>query len=182
MTPLQRQIADEIASTRTTGLAGPFAPWLANPAIADAAQKLGRICRYETCFPLRQSEMLILMTAACFEAQTEWDIHVGEARKAGLEETTIEALAKRQQPNFGAVASTEAGKDDASGDCVLWRFADELLRNQGHVSDVAYTAMQQRFGERGLVDATAITGYYVLVAYTLNLFHIVDPSKRRTPS
>lgn len=35
----QRRIKDEIESTRTTGLNGPFGCWLASAAIGDRAQR-----------------------------------------------------------------------------------------------------------------------------------------------
>ena len=52
MAPEQKALYDEIARTRTTGIRGPFGPWLANIAIAGPAQELGRVCRYETSLSL----------------------------------------------------------------------------------------------------------------------------------
>ncbi len=93
MTDLQKKIYDEIRSTRTTGIAGPFGPWLANPNIAQPAQTLGRVCRYETSFDLMESELIILLTAKHIGSVTEWAIHVGEARKAKLDERIISRIA-----------------------------------------------------------------------------------------
>ena len=46
MTSAQQAIHDDIVKTRpTTGISGPFGPWLANPALAWPSQTLGRVCR-----------------------------------------------------------------------------------------------------------------------------------------
>ena len=46
MTESQHAIHDDIVKTRpTTGISGPFGPWLANPALAWPSQTLGRVCR-----------------------------------------------------------------------------------------------------------------------------------------
>ena len=83
MTPPQRAIYDEIATSRPTGVKGPFGPWLASPGIAQPAQTLGRVCRLETSLARQESELAILLTAARHNASTEWAIHSSEARKAG---------------------------------------------------------------------------------------------------
>lgn len=80
----QARIRAEILSTRNTGLAGPFGPWLANPAVAAPSQELGRVCRYETSFELRESELVILMTAAHHCSATEWAIHVKEVCSSSI--------------------------------------------------------------------------------------------------
>lgn len=162
MDPEQRRIYDEIASTRTTGVAGPFGPWLANPALADTSQTLGRICRYETSLELRESELVILMVAQHCKAQTEWDIHVKEARRAGLEEEIIEKLAE------GKAVENVSARDKA-----LHSFVRNVLDNHGNVDDHSYTAARKAFGEKTLVEITGIIGYYSYVALTLNLFNIL---------
>lgn len=85
MTSQQLSIRQSILSSRPhTGLSGPFGPWLANPAIASPSQELGRVVRYETSLSRRESELVILLTGAKFQSETEFDLHVGEARRVGL--------------------------------------------------------------------------------------------------
>lgn len=84
MTLEQTKIRDAIVQSRPrTGLSGPFGPWLAVPAIAEPAQALGRACRYGTSLSFRESELVILLTGAKTRSPAEFDIHVGEAIKAG---------------------------------------------------------------------------------------------------
>mmetsp|Transcript_54002 Transcript_54002/g.114707 ORF Transcript_54002/g.114707 Transcript_54002/m.114707 type:complete len:241 (+) Transcript_54002:36-758(+) len=85
MTSEQRSLRQSILESRPrTGLSGPFGPWLAVPAIARPSQELGRTVRYETSLSMRESELVILLTGAKFKSEAEFDIHVGEARKAGV--------------------------------------------------------------------------------------------------
>lgn len=85
MTPEQQALRDSILASRPrTGLSGPFGPWLAVPAIAQPSQELGRTVRYGTSMSMRESELVILLTGAKFKSEAEFDIHVGEARRAGI--------------------------------------------------------------------------------------------------
>lgn len=85
MTPQQLFLRHSILSTRPhTGLSGPFGPWLSIPAIASPSQELGRVVRYETSLSRRESELVILLTGAKYQSETEFDLHVGEARRAGV--------------------------------------------------------------------------------------------------
>ena len=45
LTPEQKAIHDRIAGTRGGTVRGPFAIWLRNPTIADAADRLGTTLR-----------------------------------------------------------------------------------------------------------------------------------------
>lgn len=94
LSPRQLDVRENIRRTRpTTGLAGPFAPWLLSPELADAAQNLGRVCRYETTsLTQRERELCILLTAVFHSCETEFRIHEPEARAAGLDESVISLL------------------------------------------------------------------------------------------
>ena len=43
------------------------------------------------------------------------------------------------------------------------------------VSDATYAALRDRFGERGVIDLIAVSGYYVAVAMTLNVAQVPLP-------
>jgi 4-carboxymuconolactone decarboxylase len=166
MTPRQQEIHDEIARTRNTGIKGPFGPWLANPELAQPAQTLGRVCRYETTLDLRESELAVLMTAMRHDAATEWAIHVHEARKAGLAEPIIKAL-EQKMPATGLFKTD--GTDDRL--VAIYGFTEELLR-RSTVGDASYDRATAALGDRGVVELTSIVGYYTYVALTLNVFEI----------
>ena len=159
-TPEQRRIGEEITRSRSTGIRGPFGPWLANPALADPAQQLGRVCRYETTLDLRRSELVILMTAAHHRSRTEWVIHEQEALRAGLEKDIIAAFREGHAPNLSDPT-----------DAALFAFTAELLETS-KVCDDTYAELQRQIGDQGVVEVVGICGYYGLVALTLNVFGV----------
>ena len=50
----------------------------------------------------------------------------------------------------------------------LYNFVSELL-NTKKVSDTTFTAAKNVFGERGIVDIIAVTGWYNIVSMMLNV-------------
>jgi len=163
--PTQKAIYEEIDRTRTTSATrGPYLPWLASPALADAAQNLGRICRYETTLSQREAELVILATAYANRAAAEWSVHVGEARKAGLEDAHIAALARGAPPAFAG----------GSRESAIYAVTADLLEHK-RASDESYSAAVAALGEKGVVELVSIVGYYTYVALTLNTFEIADP-------
>jgi 4-carboxymuconolactone decarboxylase len=75
----------------------------------------------------------------------------------------IEAILAEQWPQG---LSTE--------DEIVLRFANELNRFKS-VSDATYAQALARFGERTVVELTALVGYYTMVAMTLNAHEIPLP-------
>ena len=47
-------------------------------------------------------------------------------------------------------------------------FCDELLKKK-HVSDATFQAAVNKFGERSVVDAIGVVGYYQIVSMLLNV-------------
>jgi 4-carboxymuconolactone decarboxylase len=50
----------------------------------------------------------------------------------------------------------------------IYNFANELLSTK-QVSDTAFKAVVDKFGERGAVDLTGVMGYYCFVSMMLNI-------------
>ena len=57
---------------------------------------------------------------------------------------------------------------------LVWQFCTELHKTK-QVSDATYAATKDRFGERGIIDLIAVSGYYVAVAMTLNVAQVPLP-------
>jgi 4-carboxymuconolactone decarboxylase len=57
---------------------------------------------------------------------------------------------------------------------LVWQFCTELHKTK-QVSDATYAATKARFGERGIIDLIAVSGYYVAVAMTLNVAQVPLP-------
>ena len=163
LTAAQRAVREEVLATRPgTGLRGPFGPWLGAPALAAAAQRLGRVCRYGTSLSRRRSELVILVTAEHWRSRTEFRLHEPEARAAGLSAAEVDALKRGRAPEFADPA-----------DRALHAFVRQLLATGGAgVPDAAYAAACQHLGEVAVVEAVGIAGYYSLVALTLGAFGV----------
>lgn len=174
MTAQQTAIRDAILASRPgTGLNGPFGPWLAVPGIAEPAQSLGRACRYETSLSRRESELVILLTGAKFRSHTEFDIHVGEALKAGIDLPVIRAIPRDDDFSVEAVADQLLPLLADAREAQIVRFTAELLETS-KISDETYATTKKALDGKDsvLVEITSIVGYYAFVSYTLNVFQI----------
>lgn len=159
----QRAVYDKIVSGPRKTLVGPLRAALHNPALADRWQAFGQVLRFETSLPPKLNELAILVTARHWNSELEWTIHAGDARRAGLEDTIIEAVRTGKAPGF-------SGEDERE----VYEFSRELLEN-GRVGDDAYASVRDRWGALGVVELTALVGYYSMVAMTLNAHGIPLP-------
>lgn len=159
----QRAVLDKILSGPRGKIQGPLRAALHNPELADKWQALGALLRYGTSLPPRLSEIAILVTGRACNSPFEWYAHRIEGEKAGLEADVLEALLAQVEP-------TRMSADDAA----VWRYAVELNRHKS-VSNATYQQALARFGEKGVVELTALIGYYTMVAMTLNCHEIPLP-------
>lgn len=162
LTEAQAKVYEAVMASRGS-LAGPFRVWLESPEFADRAQHLGEFVRYRTSLDARLSELAILVTARHWNCQVEWSLHEPIARKVGLEDGVIAALAERREPPF-------RGPDERA----VYQYTRELLADR-FVSRQAFDAVIAHLGSRGAVELTGIAGYYSLVAMTLNAFEVPLP-------
>ena len=163
MNPEQRAVHDRIVSGPRGRIQGPLRAALHNPELADKWQALGALLRYGTTLPPRLSEIAILVTGRACNSPFEWYAHRAEAEKAGVEQPIVEALLAQTEP-------PGLSPDDAA----VYRYAVELNRHRS-VSDATYATALARFGERTVVELTALIGYYTMVAMTLNCHEIPLP-------
>jgi len=175
MTKEQREIRDAILASRPrTGLSGPFGPWLAVPDIAGPAQSLGRACRYGTSLSFRESELVILLTGAKTKSHAEFDIHVGEALKAGISLDLVHSIPRDDDFSLQAVCNNVIPLlNNSEREIAIVAYTAELLDTYT-VSDDTYAMAKKALGDKdsALVEITSIAGYYTYVAYTLNAFKI----------
>jgi 4-carboxymuconolactone decarboxylase len=159
----QRAVYDKIVAGPRGRVQGPLRAALHNAELADKWQALGALLRYGTTLPPRLSEVAILVTGRACQSPFEWYAHRQEAEKAGIEQPFIEAILAQREP--------PAMSDD---DAAVYHYAVELNRHKS-VSDGTYGAALARFGERTVVELTALIGYYTMVAMTLNCHEIPLP-------
>lgn len=171
MTEAQRSLAAAIQGGpraavpgRDNSIGGPFNPWLRSPAVGNLLQQLGAELRFRTSLPAALNEFAILITAREWSSQYEWFAHHRLALAAGLPAPVAADLAEGRRP---------AGMDDDQR--IIYEFCTELHRDR-FVSDAAFDAVRRRFGEQGVIDLIAVSGYYVTVAMTLNTARVALPA------
>lgn len=159
LTPAQKPIYDAIAAARHGSVPTPFHVFLQSPELADRAQELGAFLRYRTGLPARLSELAILVTAKHWDAHYEWSVHEGEARKAGLPEDVIQAIARGARPAL------------AGDDAVVYDFAASFYEKRDVPDDVFERAVE-KFGRRTVVELAGILGYYSMLAIVMGIYRV----------
>ena len=169
MTDEQRRVYEAMMrGPRRSAPVGPLAAAMHRPDLAEAWSALGLVLRFNSSFAPRLREFVILLVGRFWDCQFEWFSHEAEARKAGLSAETIETM--RQGGATFAAADEQAIHD----------YAMELLR-QHHVSDETYQPVLAAYGPAGIVELTALIGYYAMVALTLNAHEIGVPEGAQPP-
>jgi 4-carboxymuconolactone decarboxylase len=153
--PEQQRVYDAVVAGPRGKVQGPLRAALHSPELADKWQQLGEFLRYRTNLPPRLSEIAILVTAQRMACDLEWHLHAEAAAKAGLEPAIIEALRGGRRP------------DASDDDLEIHDFAAQL-HDAGIVSNETYEMVRARWGVVGVVELTALVGYYTMVAMTLN--------------
>jgi 4-carboxymuconolactone decarboxylase len=169
LTPDQRRVYDAIASGPRGGVRGPFLALLYAPELADKWQQLGELLRYRTSLSPRLSELAILVTARHWDCQYEWFAHEQHALKGGVPPEFIAAIKADRRPQF-----------DKPDDTAIYDYAVELHTRRA-VSPETYKRALDIFGKTGVVEITALLGYYTMVAMTLNAHEIPVPSGATPP-
>jgi 4-carboxymuconolactone decarboxylase len=169
MTDAQRRVYDAMMSgPRRSPPVGPLAAAMHRPELAEKWSDLGLVLRFNSSFEPRLREFVILLTGRFWDCQFEWFSHEAEARKAGLSDASIETLR--------AGGSRFAAPDEQA----IHDYARELLRDHA-VSDATYQRIHQAHGTAGIVELTALIGYYAMVALTLNAHDIGVPDGATPP-
>jgi 4-carboxymuconolactone decarboxylase len=163
MTAEQKAMYDAIMAGPRHSMAGPFNAWLRSPILGDRLQAVGEYLRFKTAVPHNLNEFAILITAIEWRCGYEWFAHYPLAIKAGLEEAVAEDLKQGKRP-------TSMTPDEA----LVYDFATQLHR-QHQVADDVYQGAVKRLGEQGVMDLTALLGYYDLVSMTLNMAGVRPP-------
>jgi 4-carboxymuconolactone decarboxylase len=159
LSPEQQRVFDAILSGPRGAVPAPFHLFLQSAELADRVQQLGELLRYRTGLTPRLSELAILVTARHWGAEYEWSVHEREARKAGVPEGVIRAIA--------AGSSPEVTGDDA----LIYDFAHTFYA-QRDVPQALYDSAVARFGMRTVVELGSILGYYSMLAIVLRIFRV----------
>jgi 4-carboxymuconolactone decarboxylase len=169
LTAEQRKVYDAVVSGPRGEIKGPLLPALHRPELADKWQQLGELLRFRTTVPSRHTELAILVTARSCNCPFEWLAHDGPARIAGLEDELIRAILECRTPAFHDPV-----------DAAVYEFALQLQQTK-KVSDNVYQGVLDAYGVVGIVELTAVIGYYTMVAMTLNAHEMPMPKGAVAP-
>ena len=153
----QKKAADEFLATRKVPVFGPFEPMMHSPEVMNMARAMGDYLRYHSAIGNTLSELVILITARDWSQDYEWHVHYPIALKAGIAKDIADAIADGRRPN-GMSTDEE----------IVYDFTTELQKNK-RVSESTFNRAEQRFGKKGVVDMTGISGYYIFLAMQLNM-------------
>lgn len=159
MSDAQRAAAQALIDGPRKAVFGPFVPLLQSPVLMERIGILGEYLRFDSALDSRVRELVTCAVARHTGNQFEWAIHSQAAVKAGVSAEAIEAL------RLGRRAAPLADDEQLALD-----FAWELLRNHG-VSEPTYAAARTRFGERTVVELSALVGYFAMVCWVMNVAH-----------
>jgi 4-carboxymuconolactone decarboxylase len=160
LSPEQRRVHDAIVAGPRKEVTKPLQVWLRVPEFAERAHTLGEYCRYRTSLGSRLSELAILVVAAYWRAEFEWQAHVPLARQADLSQEVIDAI-----------GNDDAPRSSRLDERVVWRFCRDLL-NDRRVSQDVWDDTVGCVAIEGVVDLIGILGYYSLIAMTINVFEL----------
>src|ERR1700728_5011474 len=151
-------------ATGAGGLAGPFNAMLYAPAVGHALQELGVAIRFRTKLTPRIREMAILVVAQAWDSGYEQALHEPIGRDAGLTESELDALRADTDPKF-----TDEQESAAYSTVRALTVARDL-------DDQEYAAAIAALGEEGLVELSALVGYYATLALQLRIFRVPAPN------
>jgi len=145
------------------GLIGPFNAFVHAPDVGQHLSTLGAAVRFGTSIDRRLTELAIITVGARWKAEFEWWAHAGIARRHGVPDAVIDAIARGEDPPFAA--------DDER---TVYTAVRELTQT-GQLGQGAYDAVQRLLGDAGVVELVSLCGYYTLVSFLLNAFAVPLP-------
>lgn len=134
--------------------------------LAAAWTEFARAIRFESRTPRMLRELIILRGAQLMRSEYEWAQHLKMARKAGVREAQIQALAQwRGSEEF-----------DAREQAAL-ELAEAVTR--GAVSDAVYAAVSKHFDHATYVELAMVAAFYAMVGRMLDAMRIqLEPDAR----
>jgi len=165
----ERAIYEEMVRRRAPApLPGPYVPLLSHPRLAQLVERFGYYLKYESELPRDVYEFVVLSVARRIEVPYIWLDHAGPARKAGLPEEAVEALARGDSSRLagGLRAVTQAVEHILS-----FRSLPDLLQEE----ITAY------YGVKGLVEIVVVCGFYQIMGMVSQSFDVPPPSKEKPP-
>ena len=120
-------------------------------------------------FSLRLSELAIVITARMWDCDYVFQAHAKNGVDNGLPQPVVDALARNERPVFE--------KEDEEA---IYDYLMELYEKHA-ISDKTHARAKELFGVPGIVELTALSGYYGMVAMTLLAHEMPLPEGVKPP-
>lgn len=181
MSPAQLEFAQAVRTRRgaagatavllwpTEGLSGPYEALLRSPDLGVRYRELAAWAFGVTSMPRDLIEFAILVLVKHWNAQYPFWAHVLLGRQAGLSNEVMEAIRTGEPIPF----------KDANQQLVYEFLLEYLARNR--VSESAYAALRDVFGESAVVDLVGLMGVYATTAMIANVFEAPVPEGEDDP-
>jgi 4-carboxymuconolactone decarboxylase len=137
-----------------------------HPKLAAAWTEFSKTLRYDTRTPRELRELVILRGAQLMRSEYEWAQHLKMARKVGVPEAQIAALAQwRSSEAFNSREKAALGLAEAV--------------TQGQVSDEVYAEAMRHFDHHDYVELSIVAAFYAMVARMLDAMGVqLEPDVR----
>jgi 4-carboxymuconolactone decarboxylase len=150
--------ADRIRARRGGKLTPLDGALLHSPPVADGWNALLGAIRERSSLPDDLRELAILRVAALNRAEYEWRAHEPVARRAGVDDAALRAVAEPE----GAAFAEANGALSGAARAVL-AYTDAMTREIA-VESAQFDALREHFDERQLVELTATVAAYNMVS------------------
>lgn len=130
-----------------------------HPALAAAWTEFANSIRHDSATPRALRELMILRTAQLARSEYEWAHHLRMARKAGVSEDKIAALADwRGAQEFDAKERAALALTEAVMAC--------------DVSDAVHAEVKRHFSDAEFVELSLTAGFYAMVSRMLEAMRV----------
>ena len=144
----QKRLHERVTGTRGMFFS-PYKVWIHSPAVGFGMEAIGtHLNSKASSLSADEMEMAALMTARHWNAAYVMKNHSAHARKAGLDEATIEAVLAGAVPSIG----TERLRS-------VFDFTALSLRGETP-TDAEFARHESTLGRAGIADILALIGYY----------------------
>lgn len=145
---------DADGKDRPTPPLGPAATSLISPGVALPMNQLNQYLR-NPVVGTAMYQLCTLIAAREFDEPYEWNSHEGGARRANVDQKSIDAI-KFNRPLDGVPEK----------DALVIRFGRAIFQDRKVPSDL-YAKVVEAFGQQGMFELTAIMGDYAMAAIML---------------
>ena len=157
LTPEQARLFDWIVESRGT-LVRPFQVLLHAPRQAEHIARLGQVVRFESGLDGASRELAILATGKAHGCQYVWDTHVDIALREGVRSDVIGHL--------DGTPGTLTERETAIVETV------RELCSSSSLSTPTFSRVEAELGTEGVVELTALVGYYTMLGYAMAAFDV----------